>query len=47
LLNSTISPDFLNYRTIPLGLIGNVLMTIALILLYVRPNSVFQRIRKV
>jgi len=46
LLNSTISPDFLNYRTIPLGLIGSVLMTITLILLYVRPNSAFQRIRK-
>jgi hypothetical protein len=47
LLNSVISPDFLNYRTIPLILIGNVLMTITLILLYVRANDIFRRITKV
>jgi hypothetical protein len=47
LLSAVISPDFLNYRTFGLGLIGNVLMTITLILLFVRPNSVFRRITKV
>ena len=46
LLSAVISPDFLNYKTFGLGLIGNVLMTISLILLYVRPNSVFRRITK-
>lgn len=45
LLNSAISPDFLEYRTFPLAMVGNLLMVIALILLFVRPMKIFLRKR--
>jgi hypothetical protein len=45
LVNSVLSPNFLDYRTLPLALIGNVVLTISLIPIYVRPATIIQKIR--
>jgi|SRR5208282_2246694 len=39
LLNSVLSPDFLNYRTLPLALLGNLTSTLILIQIYMRPAA--------
>jgi tryptophan-rich sensory protein len=40
LMNSALSPNFLGYRTIPLAVIGNVILTISLILIFLHPRLV-------
>ena len=42
LLNSVLSPDFLNYRTLPLALLGNLTSTLILIQIYMRPAAVMK-----
>jgi hypothetical protein len=42
LLNSVLSPDFLNYRTLPLALLGNLTSTLILIQICMRPTAVMK-----
>jgi hypothetical protein len=42
LLNSVLSPDFLDYRTLPLALIGNMISTLSLILVCRSPETIMR-----
>jgi hypothetical protein len=46
LMNSALSPNFLYYRTLPLALIGNLMLTMSLILIYVHPTTIFRIVRR-
>lgn len=43
LLNSVLSPDFFDYRTLPLSLLGTLTLTLTLIPIYTRPTAVMKR----
>ena len=46
LVNSVVSPEFLGFRTFPLEIIGNLLLTFSIILIYFRPTAIFRRVSK-
>lgn len=45
ILNSVVAPDFLNYKIFPLEVIGNMILTISLIPIYLYPRRIFRNVK--
>jgi len=41
LLNSNLAPSFFSYKVLPLEIIGNIMTTACLVILYIRPSAAF------
>jgi hypothetical protein len=45
LLNSVVAPDFLGFHTYPFEMVGNVMLTLGIILMYLRPATVIRHLK--